>query len=168
VLGSANARAEIVEYLDYECPYCKLANGVVAELLRRFAGDVRYAARHFPLTRMHPHSLLAAQAAEAAGAQGSYWQMHEMLFANQDALELEDILRYADALDLDVRQVAQELADETHVPKVQSDFDSGIRSGVNGTPTFFADGLRVDGGWDLESLSAAIENARSASPGARY
>ena len=165
VLGNRNARAELVEYLDYECPYCRSANGIVAELLRSFPDDVRYAARHFPLSRVHPHSLLAAQGAEAAGAQGKYWPMHEMLFDNQDALEVGDLLGYAEALALDVELFAQQLDDATHLPKVRSDFDSGVRSGVNGTPTFFVDGARVDA-WDLGALSAVIENALSAGRGA--
>lgn len=166
VLGNPNARAELVEFLDYECPHCRAANGVIEALLRRFPDDVRYAARHFPLTQIHPHSLLAAQAAEAAGAQGGYWPMHQMLFDNQEALEVGDQLAYARALDLDVRRFARELDDGTHVPKVRSDFESGIRSGVNGTPTIFVDGARVDSGWDLESLSAWIEKALRAGRGA--
>jgi len=165
VLGNPNARAELVEYLDYECPYCRAANDVVAELLRGFPDDVRYAARHFPLTQIHPYSLLAAQAAEAAGAQGEYWRMHQMLFDHQEALDIGDLLGYARALGLDVRRFAQELDDGTHVPKVRGDFESGIRGGVNGTPTFFVDGARVDGSWDLESLSAAIEHASGAGRG---
>lgn len=161
VLGSANAQAELLEYLDYECPYCKVANGVVAELLQRFSGHMRYVARQFPLTRMHPHSLLAAQAAEAAGAQGAYWRMHEMLFSNQDSLELEDLLGYAESLELDAQRVALELADGTHLPKVRTDLESGTSSGVHGTPTFFLNGARFDGGGDVDSLSVAIENALS-------
>lgn len=165
VLGNPNARTEVVEYLDYQCPYCRAANGVVAELLTRFAKEIRYAARHFPLTRIHPNALLAAQAAEAAGTQRKYWQMHQMLFDNQDALEIGDLLAYAQALALDVRLFAQELEDGRHLPKVRADFESGLRSGVNGTPTFFIDGLRADS-WDLDSLSAAIEDSLSAGRGA--
>jgi protein-disulfide isomerase len=114
--------------------------------------------RHFPLTNVHPHAELAAEAAEAAGAQGRFWEMHDRLFEHQDALSDEDLVAHADALGLDVERFARELADGTHAPKVRQDFVSGVRSGVNGTPCFYINGVRYgDGQYDLGSLLGAIE-----------
>jgi protein-disulfide isomerase len=158
-LGNADSPVILVEYGDYECPFCGRAHLSVKEVLRRMGPDVQYAYRHFPLAEAHPHALAAAEAAEAAGQQRKFWQMHDMLFANQGALEYEDLLGYAHALGLDTERFAAELSSHTHQRKVRDDFHSGVRSGVNGTPTFFIDGERWDGNWDADSLVAAIRNA---------
>ena len=160
VRGNPRAPVTLVEYGDYECPFCRRANGVVDEVLRRVGGDVLYGYRHFPLTRVHAHALMAAQAAEAAAAQGAFWAMHATLFENQDALELPELLVYARDLDLDVDRFAEELGSGVHAAKVKDDFRSGVRSGVNGTPTFFLDGLRFDAPWDADHLAAAIVRSR--------
>jgi protein-disulfide isomerase len=159
IAGNPDARVTLVEYLDYECPYCARANGVVSEILRAAGDVVRYVVRHFPLSQIHPHALVAAQAAEAAAEQGRFWPMHATLFQNQDALELEALVVYAEALGLDTARFADDVVDGVYLPKVRDDFRSGIRSGVNGTPTFFVNGIRHDRGWDSSSLVAAIREA---------
>ncbi|MDB5215339.1 MAG: Na+/H+ antiporter NhaA [Myxococcaceae bacterium] len=156
VKAGPNARVTIVEYLDYECPFCARAHVVVSEVLERVGDEARYAPRHFPLTQIHPHALMAAQAAEAAGAQGYFWAMHATLFENQHALDPESLITYADVLGLDVPRFTRELQSGEHLPKIQRDFKSGVRSGVNGTPTFFIDGERLDRGWDAFTLMQAI------------
>ena len=120
---------------------------------------LQFAYRHFTLSQIHPHAARAAEAAEAAGAQGRFWEMHAVLFENQHALEDADLLRYADRLDLDVARFARELAENVWEPRVREDFLSGVRAGVNGTPTFFVNGVRHDGAWDVESLLGALVTA---------
>jgi protein-disulfide isomerase len=121
--------------------------------------DVRFAYRHFPLAEVHPHALQAAEAAEAAGAQGKFWPMHDMLFESQVALEVDDLIGYADVLGLDEVRFVDDLETHAHLEKVKADFRSGVRSGVNGTPTFFIEGVRFDGSWDPDTLTAALQNA---------
>lgn len=155
--GPTNAPVKIVEYGDYECPHCGRAYPIIEELQERLNREILYIFRHFPLTTTHNHAQKAAEAAEAAGAQGKFWQMHKQLFANQGALEEEDLLRYATRIGLDVDLFRQELQEGVYAERVQEDFLSGVHSGANVTPTFFIDGLRYDGAWDLESLMEAIE-----------
>jgi protein-disulfide isomerase len=159
VIGPALAPVTLVEYGDYECPHCAAAHPVVTELRHRLGNVLRFAFRHFPLTRIHPHAQRAAEAAEAAGAQGRFWQMHDLLFENQSALEDSDLILYADALGLDVQRFQLELVGGVHLPRVREDFLSGVRSGVNGTPTFFINGVRHDGGYELSSLESAVRAA---------
>jgi protein-disulfide isomerase len=118
--------------------------------------ELRFAYRHFPLTQIHPHAQQAAEAAEAAAVQGRFWELHDLLFTHQDRLTLQDLLGYAAALGLDVPRYALELENHVHAPRVREDFLSGVRSGVNGTPTFFVNGVRHNGGYDLESLLEAL------------
>ncbi|MDB5174328.1 MAG: oxidoreductase [Phycisphaerales bacterium] len=157
ILGPPNAPVTLVEYGDFECPYCGQAYWVLKELEAQMGDQTRMVFRHFPLTQIHPHAGRAAEAAEAAGAQGRFWEMHDMLYENQDALDDYDLVGYAQALGLDVRRFRAELLTGVYAPRVREDFLSGIRSGVNGTPTFFINGRRHDGPWDLDSLMAAIE-----------
>jgi protein-disulfide isomerase len=164
ILGRPGAPVTLVEYGDYECPYCAMAHPIVLEVVRQMGDDVRFVFRHFPLARIHPHAERAAEAAEAAGAQGRFWQMHDMLYTHQHALEDPDLLMYADALQLDVRRFAAELQGGVHMPRVRDDFVSGVRSGVNGTPTFFINGRRHDGGYELPTLLAAVIRATHAIP----
>jgi protein-disulfide isomerase len=156
VLGPANAPATLVEYGDYECPYCGFAHPMVQSVLDRLQGHVRFAFRHFPLAEIHPHAVLAAEAAEAAGAQDKFWPMHDMLYENLRALRELDLLRTAAALGLHLPGFTAELADHRWEPPVREDFMSGVRSGVNGTPTFFVNGIRHDGSWDADSLTEAL------------
>jgi protein-disulfide isomerase len=159
-----------VEYGDYECPYCGAAYPVLQEVRRLLGDDLRFVFRNFPLTQAHPHAQRAAEAAEAAAAQGEFWGMHGRLFENQDALEEADLLRYAAALGLDAERFTRELSAGVHRDRVRRDFRSGVRSGVNGTPTFFINGVRHDGPSDLPTLLAALEAAGAkpvSRPGAR-
>jgi NhaA family Na+:H+ antiporter len=130
---------------------------IAAQLRSRFGDRLRYVFRHFPITTMHPNAQLAAEAAEAAAAQGKFWEMHDLLFQHQGAFAEEHLVRYASDLGLDVERFRQELADHTHADRVRQDFQSGVRSGANGTPSFFLNGVRYDGPWDLDSLIAEIE-----------
>lgn len=156
MLGPATAPTTLVEYGDYECPFCAAAHHVLGQLLAIMSNALRFAYRHFPLTQIHPSALQAAEAAEAAAQQGRFWEMHDLLFAHQDRLTVRDLTGHAASLRLDVERFALELEARTHVPRVREDFLSGVRSGVNGTPTFFVNGVRHNGAYDLESLLAAL------------
>jgi protein-disulfide isomerase len=118
--------------------------------------DLRFAYRHFPLSQIHPHAYQAAEAAEAAGAQGRFWEMHDLLFVNQDRLGLRDLIGYAATLELDLERFVTDLRGHAYADRLREDFLSGVRSGVNGTPTFFVNGMRHDGGYDLEALLEAL------------
>ena len=157
--GPAGAPVTLVEYGDFECPYCRQAYPIVKELQRRLGSDLRFVFRNFPLTKLHSHAEHAAEVAEAAGAQGAFWQMHDRLFERQFALEDENLLEYATDLGLDADRVRGELDAGTYRTKVKEDVLSGLKSGVNGTPTFFINGERHDGSYDLESLLAALQDA---------
>ena len=138
------------------CPHCGAAHLIVKRVLRRAGGDVRFVFRNFPLGQIHPNAVEAAEAAEAAGLQGRFWEMHDLLFENQDALEREDLLGYAKELGLDAARFVRDLDSEAVEERVRADFASGVRSGVNGTPTFFINGVRLDESWDEDSLLAAL------------
>jgi protein-disulfide isomerase len=154
--GAPNARATLVEYGDYECPFCGQAHPIVKAVQARLERRMRFVYRHFPLTEIHPRAMAAAEAAEAAGAQGRFWEMHDLLFENQPALSDRDLLRYAGHLGLDLPRFVTELAEHVHEPRIREHFMSGVRSGVNGTPTFFINGIRHDGPWDVDTLSDAL------------
>jgi len=157
--GPANAPVTLVEYGDFECPHCGRAYPIVQAVQRRIGKRLRFVFRHFPLSELHVHAQHAAESAEAAAAQGKFWEMHDRLFERQFALEDDDLVEYALELGLDAPRVARELAAHTYKPRVRNDFMSGVRSGVNGTPTFFINGVRHDDAWDEESLVAALELA---------
>jgi protein-disulfide isomerase len=159
VIGPASAPVSLVEYGDFECPYCGMAHPIIKEVRRHMHRYLRFAFRHFPLSSAHPHAEMASEAAEAAAAQGRFWEMHDTLYEHQDALEFENLVTYANVLGLEVRRFEKELAAHTYAGRVREDFLSGARSGVNGTPTFFINGQRYDGSWDFETLLAALEEA---------
>ncbi len=159
VRGPLDAPVTVVEYGDFECPFCGQAESVVRELLADF-GDVRYVWRHLPLTDVHPHAQFAAEAAEAAAAQGRFWEMHDMLMDRQDELKVKDLLRYAAELGLDVEEFKEALKSRRGKARVAQDVDSADLSGVSGTPTFFVNGRRHHGAYDIEGLSAAVMAAR--------
>jgi protein-disulfide isomerase len=155
IRGPEGARVTVVEYGDFECRYCGRAELLVRELLAE-QGDVRYVWRHLPLTDVHPHAQLAAEAAEAAGLQGEFWTMHDLLIQHPDALRMPDLVRYAAELSLDVERFRDDLRLHTGVRRVAEDVDSADLSGVSGTPTFFINGRRHHGAYDIASLSAAV------------
>jgi protein-disulfide isomerase len=161
-IGPDAAPVTLVEYGDFECPHCGRGYPLI-EGIRRYMGDkLRFVFRHFPLAEAHPHAQHAAEASEAAAAQGKFWEMHKMLFEHQDALEDEDLLTYAAQIGCDVRRASNELADGIYTKKVRGDFRGGVRSGVNGTPTFFINGTRFDGDWtDSNEFILALTEAAS-------
>jgi protein-disulfide isomerase len=157
IRGPRKAPLTLVEYGDFECPHCGQAYPLVEAVRRRLGDRMRFVYRHFPLVNAHPHAEAAAEAAEAAGAQQRFWEMHDLLFEHQDSLEDQDLLAYAQAIPLDIVRFVAELGSGIHTPRVHEDFLSGVRSGVNGTPTFFMNGARYDGSRDVESMVGALE-----------
>jgi protein-disulfide isomerase len=154
--GRPDAPITLVEYGDYECPYCGEAYPIVKALMVKFEDQARLVFRNFPLAQVHPHAERAAEAAEAAAAQNKFWEMHDLLYEQQTALEDEDLLSYAKEVGLDTDRFSTELSKGTYTARVREDFLSGVRSGVNGTPTFFINGQRHNGPWDLQSLTDAF------------
>jgi protein-disulfide isomerase len=159
IQGPADAAVTLIEYGDYECPYCGAAYPIVKEVQARMAERLRFVFRNFPISTAHPHAELAAEAAEAAATQGSFWEMHDLLYENQQRLRDEDLRSYAEKLGLDVGRFVSDLAEHVHADRVREDFISGVRSGVNGTPTFYINGARHDDSYDAETLLAALERA---------
>jgi protein-disulfide isomerase len=158
--GPSNAPVTLIEYGDFECPYCGRAEPIVESVRRHMGDNMRFVYRHFPLAEAHPHAQHAAEASEAAGAQGKFWEMHDILYANQRALENEDLITYAAKLGVDTERFLSELAAGAFTRKVRDDFRGGVRSGVNGTPTFFINGYRYDGSWaDVEGFTQALTDA---------
>jgi len=160
VRGPVEAPVTVVEYGDFECPYCGQAEPVVRELLRDF-GDVTYVWRHLPLNDVHPNAQQAAEAAEAAAEQGAFWEMHDLLLDHQDALGFDDLLGYAEQLGLDVARFEEDLRTRAGARRVAEDVDSADLSGVSGTPTFFINGIRHYGAYDIATLSGAVKTARA-------
>jgi protein-disulfide isomerase len=160
--GGLDAPAVLVEYGDYECPACAAMQPIVDNVGMMLGERMCYVFRHFPLSTIHPHAEHAAEAAEAAAAQFTFWPMHALLFEQQDALDDASLLEYADELGLDVVRFGRELVEHEHAARVRADFMGGVRSGVNGTPTFFINGLRYDGPHSLEALFAAVRGAAAA------
>lgn len=157
VRGTEGAPVTLVEYGEFECPVCGRAYHVIQELLEVAGDDVRFVFRHFARDEVHPFSERAAQAAEAAGAQGRFWEMHDFLFERQHQLEYDDLFTHAEQLGLDVDRFRAELiGNSVHLPKVRSDLRSGLAAGVTSTPTFFIDGLRYTGPHDVLGLLRAI------------
>jgi Na+/H+ antiporter NhaA len=162
VRGRADAPLTLVEYGDFECPFCGKATGVIRELHARFGDDLRYVFRHLPLPDVHRHAELAAQAAEAAGAQGRFWEMHDALFRHQDELEFADLAGYADELGLDVERFVRDIEEERHAARVRDDVASADASGARGTPTFFVGDRRHVGPYDAATLARELEEASRA------
>ena len=159
VLGPRNAELSLVEYGDFECPFCARAFGEVRTVVERLRGDLQFVFRNFPLPELHAHALLAAEAAEAAGTQDRFWEMHALLYENQPHMRRSNLVGYAHALDLDVRAFENDLDTHVHLPRIRDDVTDGVRSGVRGTPTFFVNGVLHEGRSDASSLLVALENA---------
>jgi protein-disulfide isomerase len=157
VKGPANAPVTLVEYGDYECPHCGAAHPIVSLVQEHFGPRLRFVFRHFPMSQVHPHAEGAAESAEFAGAHGRFWEMHDGIFENQDRLGLPLLFALAGALGLSELELRAALVSGTYAPKVKSDFLGGVRSGVNGTPSFFINGVRHDGTYAFDDLVAAIE-----------
>jgi protein-disulfide isomerase len=163
--GLDGARLVLVEYGDYQCPYCGRAYPIVKRLQTALGKDLKFVFRNFPLTEIHPHALAAAKAAEGAGLQGKFWEMHDRLFENQGALDQASLADYAGALGLDAGDFGAASANPTVEERISDDFEGGVRSGVNGTPSFFVNGLRYDGDWSygpfLKALKAELAEIKS-------
>jgi len=159
IQGPAEAAVTLVEYGDYQCPYCGAAYPIIKEVQARMGESLRFVFRNFPISTSHPHAEQAAEAAEAAAHQGRFWDMHDLLYENQSRLGEEDLRSYAKELELDVPTFDRELAEHVHAERVREDFMSGVRSGVNGTPTFYVNGARHDGSYEIETLLAVLERA---------
>ena len=152
VIGPDSAPVTVIAYCDFECPHCGQAFATVKDLRSRLKGQLRFVFRHFPLINKHPLAQQAAEAAEAAASQGQFWTMHDLLFGHQDALDLRDLYRYAEAVQLDVDRFKEELSGRVHSSRVMHDVRSGRRSGVTGTPTFFLNEAAVSEDERLEDL----------------
>jgi protein-disulfide isomerase len=157
--GPQDAPVTLVEYGDYQCPYCGQAYPIVKAIQKAFGKKLRFVFRNFPLGEMHPHAESAAETAEFAGANGKFWQMHDALYENQEQLGGELYLELAQSLGLSGAALRKALEDGTYRERVRADFMGGVKSGVNGTPSFFINGRRHDASFDFETLSAAIDAA---------
>lgn len=157
--GPATAAVTLVQYGDYECPYTRKSTWVVQAIQQQLGDQLRFVYRNFPLTEIHPHALHAAFAAEAADAQGKFWEMHEYLFHHQHTLEDTDLAQFAGAVGLDAQQFAQDMTQHPFLSRIEDDLRSGIRSGVQGTPTFFINGVLYMDSWEQEALLDALKEA---------
>ncbi|MDB6091901.1 MAG: oxidoreductase [Gammaproteobacteria bacterium] len=157
IRGPASAAVTLLEYGDYECPYCHAAHAVVNTVQAQLQSRLRFVFRHFPLTTVHPHAQTAAEAAESAGTQRKFWQMHDTLFTTQTPLTDNLFVAAAATIGLDMPSFYRELTGHVHVPRLREDFMTGVRSGVNGTPTFYINSVRYDGAWDLPTLLGALD-----------
>ena len=167
ILGAADAPVVIVEYGDYECPYCRGAARDVHRLLERFPGLIRFVFRNYPIPQLHPHAVQAAEAAEAAAAHGKFWEMYELLLRPSSHLDLESLVGYASQIGLDAARFRDEIVNRAYADRVERDVREGIRNGVNSTPKFYVDGHRIDGHLPLESLVTTVEAAVARSVPAR-
>jgi protein-disulfide isomerase len=158
IQGSSTAPVTLVEYGDYECPYCGQAYPVIKEVQKRLGDKLQFVFRNFPLTEMHPHAQHAAEAAEAAAAQNRFWEMHDYLYEHQQALDDRYLEKYADYLGLDLAKFNTDMSSHVHADRIREDFLSGVRSGVNGTPTFYINEVRYDGSFDLETLLKTLRS----------
>ncbi|HUD68258.1 MAG TPA: DsbA family protein [Candidatus Sulfotelmatobacter sp.] len=159
VQGPADAPVTLVEYGDYECPHCGHAYPIIKALQRRFGKQLRFAFRNFPLREIHPYAEAAAETAEFAATQGKFWEMHDLIFENQNSLSEQMLGELALRLTLDTQVLTEALGSGAFAEPVRRDFSGGVRSGVNGTPTFFINGHRHDGDFELETLRQAINKA---------
>lgn len=156
--GPSSAPVTLVEYGDFECPHCGRAFPIIEEVRRKMGDQLRFVYRHFPLAEIHPHAQAAAESAEAAGAQDKFWQMHHQLFTHQDALGHVQLLQYAKEIEIDLDQFDKSLKTHEFAQHIRTDFMSGARSGVNGTPTLFINGIRYEGRVDVASLVREIKS----------
>jgi protein-disulfide isomerase len=159
IQGPDTATATLVQYGDYECPYTRRSTWVVQAIQQQLGDQLRFVYRNFPLTEIHPHALHTAFAAEAADAQGKFWEMHNYIFHHQHTLEDADLEQFAGAVGLDMQRFAQDMAQRPFARRIEEDFQIGLRSGVRGTPTFFINGVLYPGSWEQDALLAALKEA---------
>jgi len=159
--GHANAPVTLVEYGDYQCPYCGAAYPVVKRLQHALGNRLRFVFRNFPLTQAHPYAMVAAEAAEAAALQGKFWEMHDLIYENQPDLAPDVLLAWAEEVGLDLKEFGTAIKQGEVTKRIKEDRMSGIRSGVNGTPCFFINGTRYDGPAENDSLRTALEEQLS-------
>jgi protein-disulfide isomerase len=159
--GPDNAPLTLVEYGDYQCPYCGAAYPVVKQIQKTLGKKLRFVFRNFPLTQAHPYAMIAAEAAEAAALQGKFWEMHDLLFEQQTFLEPDIIPSWAKRIGLDLEKFGNSIKEGSVAKRIKEDRQSGIRSGVNGTPTFYINGIRYNDSPDYESLLSALESERA-------
>jgi formate-nitrite transporter family protein len=168
VLGPGDAPVTVLEYGDYECPFCRGAARDLHRMLDLYPGSIRFVFRNFPIPQLHPHAEQAAEAAEAAAAQGRFWEMYELLLRPSSGLDQDSLVGYARDLGLDLDRFGQEVTGGAYAAKIEQDVREGFRNGVNATPKFYVDGRRIDGKFPLEGLEDAIRvSIRAASPGAQ-
>jgi protein-disulfide isomerase len=157
IRGSINAPITLVEYGDYECPYTGMAYTIVKEIMKQFGDKLYFVFRNFPLNDIHPHAQAAAEAAEAAAAQDKFWEMHDYLFEHQQALGYSHLLEYAQTVGLDVGRFKKEMSGHLYASLIEESLKAGINSGVEGTPTFFINGIRYEDSWDLKTFSETLQ-----------
>lgn len=157
--GSATATVTLVQYGDYECPYTRQSTTVVRAIQQQLGDRLRFIFRNFPLTGIHPHALHSAEAAEAAAAQGKFWEMHDYIFHHQHTLEDADLDQFASAIGLNMQSFRRDMAEHRYLAHIEEDVEGGERSGVRGTPTFFINGVRYGGSWEQQALLTALEEA---------
>ena len=161
IQGKNSAPIELVEYGDYQCPYCGRAYPIIKNLQQSLGADLKFVFRNFPLSEAHPDAFNAAVAAEAAGLQHKFWEMHDIIFENQQALDFESLFLYAKTIGLDLERFKNDIQKNTLTDKVENDFESGIRSGVNGTPSFFINGKKYNGDWEEDAFSQHLKGLLS-------
>jgi protein-disulfide isomerase len=162
ILGRADAPVTILEYGDYECPYCRGASRDVHRLVDRHPTIIRFVFRNFPIPQLHPHAEHAAEAAEAAAVQGKFWEMYELLLQPYSHLDTESLVMYAEVVGLDIARFRRELNEHIHAARIEHDVQEGIRNGVNATPKFYVNGDRIDGKVPLENLAEVVDRAVAA------
>ncbi len=161
IQGPEDAPVTLVEYGDFQCPHCGRAYPIIQSIQKKMGDDLRFVYRHFPISEDHENAVPAAEASEAAAAQGKFWEMHDLLFEHQAALDDESLRKYAQQLGLDLSKFDQAMREHTYGERIKEDFSSGLRSGANGTPTFFINGERYDGDWEPgEELLHALQEAQ--------
>ncbi len=158
ITGNENAAIELVEYGDYQCPHCGHAHPIIKGILQTIGKDIKFVFRNFPLQEMHPDAVTAAVSTEAAALQDKYWEMHDTVFEHQNHLSANHLFQYAEQTGLDMQQFATDIQKDELLDKVQNDFESGVRSGVNGTPTFFINGVKYNGSWEKEDFLPHLQS----------
>jgi|SRR5688572_837838 protein-disulfide isomerase len=158
IYGNAKAALELVEYGDYECPYCGRAYPIIKSIQQKLGPDLKFVFRNFPLSKIHPHAFSAAVATEAAGLQDKFWEMHDIVFENQKILDAENIFLFAQTIGLDLDRFKNDVEQNELAEKVRQDFESGLRSGVNRTPSFFINGKKYEGGWEEDIFLQYLKN----------